>query len=157
MWLEFLCASGCVVRSPVLDRPLPIEGLDRFLEICRATRPLKRDIAVVRNAMSEPWSNGQTVGQISKLKTLKRAMFGRAGTELLCAGCRTARFGDAIPGYPSRPGPGETGSLGSRRATLWVNSADFSLKQSRFQLPGCQDAGGFIHKAAAKKGWNCEW
>jgi transposase len=33
----------------------------------------------------EPWSNGQTEGQINKLKTLKRAMYGRAGVDLLRA------------------------------------------------------------------------
>jgi transposase len=46
---------------------------------------LRRDLAAVRNAISEPWSNGQTEGQINRLKTLKRAMYGRAGTELLRA------------------------------------------------------------------------
>ena len=35
--------------------------------------------------MLEPWSNGQTEWQINKLKTLKRAMYGRAGLELLRA------------------------------------------------------------------------
>ncbi len=35
--------------------------------------------------MTEPWSNGQTEGQINKLKTLKRAMYDRAGVELLRA------------------------------------------------------------------------
>jgi transposase len=35
--------------------------------------------------MSEPWSNGQTEGQINRLKTPKRAMYGRAGVELLRA------------------------------------------------------------------------
>jgi len=34
---------------------------------------------------TERWSNGQTEGQINRLKTLKRAMFGRANTELLRA------------------------------------------------------------------------
>lgn len=34
---------------------------------------------------SSPWSNGQTEGQINRLKTLKRAMYGRAGAELLRA------------------------------------------------------------------------
>jgi transposase len=51
----------------------------------RFVRTVKRDIDAVRNAISEPWSNGQTEGQINKLKTLKRAMFGRAGIELLRA------------------------------------------------------------------------
>ena len=36
-------------------------------------------------AVAEPWSNGQTEGQINRLKTLKRAMYGRASTELLRA------------------------------------------------------------------------
>jgi transposase len=39
----------------------------------------------VKNAVTELWSNGQTEGQINRLKTLKRAMYGRAGTELLRA------------------------------------------------------------------------
>jgi transposase len=42
-------------------------------------------LEAVRNAMSEPWSNGQTEGQINRLKTLKRAVYGRAGVELLRA------------------------------------------------------------------------
>ena len=33
----------------------------------------------------DPWSNSQTEGQINRLKTLKRAMYGRAGVELLRA------------------------------------------------------------------------
>ena len=32
-----------------------------------------------------PWSNGQVEGQINRLKTLKRSMYGRAGVELLRA------------------------------------------------------------------------
>jgi transposase len=34
---------------------------------------------------TEPWSNGQTEGQINRLKALKRTMYGRAGPELLRA------------------------------------------------------------------------
>jgi transposase len=47
--------------------------------------PIRQDLEAVRNAVSEPWSNGQTEAQINKLKTLKRAMYGRAGVELLRA------------------------------------------------------------------------
>ncbi|MDB5404700.1 MAG: transposase, partial [Rhodopila sp.] len=46
---------------------------------------LRQDFATIRNAISELWSNGQTEGQINRLKTLKRAMYGRAGVELLRA------------------------------------------------------------------------
>jgi hypothetical protein len=48
-------------------------------------KTLMIDIQAVRNAVIERWSNGQTEGQIDRLKTLKRAMFGRANTELLRA------------------------------------------------------------------------
>src|SRR5271166_6364136 len=48
-------------------------------------RTLMVDIQAVRNAVIEPWSNGRTEGQINRLKTLKRAMFGRAHTALLRA------------------------------------------------------------------------
>lgn len=46
---------------------------------------LLRDLAAVRNAISERWSNGQTEGKISRLKSLKWAMYGRAGIDLLRA------------------------------------------------------------------------
>ena len=51
----------------------------------RFARTLRRDIDAVRNAIKEPWSNDQTEGQINRLKTLKRALYGRAGPELLRA------------------------------------------------------------------------
>ena len=44
----------------------------------RFVRTLRRDIDAARNAVTESWSNGQTEGQINRLKTLKRAMYGRA-------------------------------------------------------------------------------
>lgn len=48
-------------------------------------RGLRKDKAAVAAALSEPWSNGQTEGQINRLKTLKRQMYGRAGIETLKA------------------------------------------------------------------------
>ncbi len=53
--------------------------------ILRFVRTLNRDLDAVRNAVEHPWSNGQTDGQVNRLKTLKRAMYGRASTELLRA------------------------------------------------------------------------
>jgi transposase len=44
-----------------------------------------RNLQAVRNAITEPWSNGQAEGLINKLKTVKRSMYGRAGIELLRA------------------------------------------------------------------------
>jgi hypothetical protein len=38
-----------------------------------------------RPLLTETWNNGQTEGQINRLKMLKRAMYGRAGVDLLRA------------------------------------------------------------------------
>jgi transposase len=44
-----------------------------------------QDQAAVKAALTEPWSNGQTEGQNTKLKLVKRQMYGRAGLDLLKA------------------------------------------------------------------------
>jgi len=41
--------------------------------------------AAVAAALSEPWSNGQTEGQITKLKLVRRQMYGRGNLDLLRA------------------------------------------------------------------------
>jgi len=66
------------------------EPLDAWIDsdlipIMRFARVLRRDIEAVNNAIELPWSNGQAEGQINRLKTLKRAMYGRAGPELMRA------------------------------------------------------------------------
>ena len=43
---------------------------------------ITRDRAAVRAAITEPWSNGQTEGQITKLKLVKRQMYGRGKLDL---------------------------------------------------------------------------
>lgn len=48
-------------------------------------RTLSPDIEAIRDDIAEPWSSGQADGQINRLKTLKRAMYGQAGIELLRA------------------------------------------------------------------------
>ena len=44
---------------------------------------IRRDIAAVHAAISSPWSNGQTEGQVTRLKLVKRQMYGRAKLDLL--------------------------------------------------------------------------
>jgi transposase len=44
---------------------------------------IKQDLAAVINALSLPWSNGQTEGQVNRLKLIKRQMYGRAKFDLL--------------------------------------------------------------------------
>ena len=56
-----------------------IHALQRFV------RTLRQDLSAVEGAMTERWSNGPVEGQVNRLKTLRRQMYGRAGVELLRA------------------------------------------------------------------------
>ena len=44
-----------------------------------------KDEAAVRAAITLPWSNGQTEGQITRLKLVRRQMYGRGNIDLLQA------------------------------------------------------------------------
>ena len=44
---------------------------------------LKSDVAAIIAALTMPWSNGQTEGQVNRLKLIKRQMFGHASFDLL--------------------------------------------------------------------------
>lgn len=67
------------------------DALDAWLEEAEESllgafaRGLRQDQAAVAAALREPWSNGQTEGQINRLKTIKRQMYGRANIDLLKA------------------------------------------------------------------------
>jgi len=93
-WPEFATMRRLVMRFRGILRSKNTGKLAAWLKdaqqsglyaMQRFARTLRRDIDAVRNAITEDWSNGQTEGQINRLKTLKRAMYGRAGPELLHA------------------------------------------------------------------------
>ena len=53
--------------------------------LSRLATSLERDLVAVRAALDTPWTTSPAEGQINKLKTLKRTMYGRAGFPLLRA------------------------------------------------------------------------
>lgn len=57
-------------------------GLPAFRRIARG---IVQDYKAVRAALTTPWSNGQTEGQITRLKLIKRLGYGRAKPDLLRA------------------------------------------------------------------------
>lgn len=73
-------------RSPD-DLPLRLERASK--SDCREMRSfaqvIQRDLTAVTNAISLSWSNGQTEGQVNRLKMVKRQMYGRAAFDLLRA------------------------------------------------------------------------
>ena len=52
-------------------------------ELAAFAEGIRRDYAAVRAGCELPWSQGQTEGQVNRLKLLKRQMFGRAKLDLL--------------------------------------------------------------------------
>jgi transposase len=66
-------------------------NLDPWLDQARASlvasfaNGVIKDTAAVGAAIDSPWSNGQTEGQITKLKLVKRQMYGRGKLDLLQA------------------------------------------------------------------------
>jgi transposase len=73
----------CERDEPALDpwlRSAEESGLQAFRSFVTG---LREDLAAVRAALVLPWSNGQTEGQVNKLKLVKRQGYGRANVPLL--------------------------------------------------------------------------
>jgi transposase len=66
-----------------LDAWLAKADLCRSIELRNFARVLRRDYAAVANAFDSIWSNGQVEGQVNRLKTIKRQMYGRGKLDLL--------------------------------------------------------------------------
>jgi hypothetical protein len=66
----------------------------------RFARTLQQDITAVKNALTERWSNGQTEGQINRLKTLRRGITGASDCTLCSQGIEL--FSSAGAGLKSR-------------------------------------------------------
>ena len=54
-----------------------------IIDLVNFSTGLKRDYNCVFMALHEKWSNGQTEGQVTRLKLIKRKMYGRANFDLL--------------------------------------------------------------------------
>jgi len=71
-------------RRPELLLPwLEDVAKSRINALMGFARGIKQDLTAVINALSLPWSNGQTEGQVNRLKFIKRQMYGRANFDLL--------------------------------------------------------------------------
>jgi transposase len=82
MWFRGLFHGGSLKKLDEWPRDASSCGI---YSMRRFAKTLRQDKSAVRNAVTDPWNNGQTEGQINRLKTLKRSMYGRASIELLRA------------------------------------------------------------------------
>lgn len=97
---QLLCACCAEVDAayPLAQRFMHMirqrqpDALDPWLEAAQASAVaplrnfavhLRQDYAAVKAALTVAWSNGQTEGQVNRLKLIKRQMYGRAQFDLL--------------------------------------------------------------------------
>lgn len=82
-------ARMLIDRFQSIIRRRAVADLDQWIRdatpslIASFVRGIGKDLAAVRAAIVEPWSNGQTEGHVNKLKLVKRQMYGRAKIDLL--------------------------------------------------------------------------
>jgi transposase len=82
---EAVTTFQAMIRRKALAELGPwIEGAKATL-IASFANGVTKDLAAVTAAISSAWSNGQTEGQICKLKLVKRQMYGRGKLDLLQA------------------------------------------------------------------------
>jgi transposase len=62
------------IRQAEQDAPKPMKGFAGFL---------RQDLDAVTAGLTLPWSSGVVEGHVNRIKTIKRAMYGRAGFRLL--------------------------------------------------------------------------
>ena len=88
---DLIVARDLVDRFQAMIRRRKPEELDAWIGDARASvlssfaAGISSDRDAVHAALVQPWSNGQTEGQITKLKLVKRQMYGRANLDLLRA------------------------------------------------------------------------
>jgi transposase len=67
-------------RLPAWLDQAETSGID---ELARFARKLRTDLAAVQAGLTLRWSNGQTEGQVNRLKLVKRQAYGRAKVDLI--------------------------------------------------------------------------
>lgn len=86
---ELAVAGELARRFAALIRGDDDAGLEQWLkdatdsELASLAAGIGRDIEAVRAAITQPWSTSPVEGQINRLKTIKRQMYGRSGYPLL--------------------------------------------------------------------------
>jgi transposase len=84
-------AREIIAAFQAMIRKKSLADLDQWLERARTSlvssfaNGVIKDQSAVSAAITSPWSNGQTEGQITKLKLVKRQMYGRGKIDLLQA------------------------------------------------------------------------
>ncbi len=91
-------------RGEQLDEWLVQAKESGIKELAAYAGGLETDYAAVKAGLQLVWSNGQTEGQVNKLKLIKRRMYGRAHVALLRLRVLHAAETSAVAGLHAQPG-----------------------------------------------------
>jgi transposase len=90
-------ARDIIAAFQMMIRKKLVNELGHWIERSRSSlvasfaNGIVKDLAAVTAAITSPWCNGQTEGQITKLKLVKRQMYGRGKKDRLASGSRYPR------------------------------------------------------------------
>ncbi len=88
---DLLATRDLIDQFHAMIRKRKADHLDAWIKAAKAglleslARGITTDRDAVHAALNEPWSNGQAEGQVTKLKLVRRQMYGRAKLDLLRA------------------------------------------------------------------------
>ncbi len=82
---DIIAAFHAMIRRKAVSELPPWIERARETLVASFASGVAKDEAAVRAAIALPWSNGQTEGQITRLKLVKRQMYGRGKIDLLQA------------------------------------------------------------------------
>ncbi|MCK1410198.1 ISL3 family transposase [Bradyrhizobium sp. 76] len=82
---EIIAEFHLMIRRKTEAGFIPWIGRARASLVASFASGVAKDEAAVRAAITSPWSNGQTEGQITRLKLVRRQMYGRGKIDLLQA------------------------------------------------------------------------
>jgi transposase len=82
---EIIVSFNMMIRRRAVAGLTPWIGRARASLVASFGSGVTKDEAAVRAAITLPWSNGQTEGQITRLKLVRRQMYGRGKIDLLQA------------------------------------------------------------------------
>ena len=74
-----------VLRKESSEALTDVRAPKNAARLSRMAARLERNAAAIQAALDTPWTTSPAEGQVNRLKTLKRARYGRAGFSLLRA------------------------------------------------------------------------
>ncbi|MCF1448965.1 ISL3 family transposase [Agrobacterium vitis] len=80
---QLIARFHAMVRTKAITNLAPWMAAAEDSLVASFAKGIAKDYDAVGAAICQPWSNGQTEGQVNKLKLVKRQMYGRAKIDLL--------------------------------------------------------------------------